>query len=152
MRKGWRTSSSSPPVYAAPRGVPVDRDAGCGNRDDDDTAPAHSGPAVPVGHLGEHLVIGLELGVVVPISGAIVSNNGLLNRSAAVAGAGIVLLPTFYIGDELRSGALVAVLTEFKPTELAIYAVYPERRNLTPKVRAFVDFLAATFAEPPWGR
>ncbi len=89
---------------------------------------------------------------VVPISGAIVSNNGLLNRSAAVAGAGIVLLPTFYIGDELRSGALVAVLTEFKPTELAIYAVYPERRNLTPKVRAFVDFLAATFAEPPWGR
>lgn len=90
---------------------------------------------------------------VVPINGALTSNNGLLNRSAAIAGAGIVLLPAFYIGEELRSGQLKAVLTEFKLAELAIYAVYPERRNLTPKVRAFVDFLAATLGPvPPWER
>jgi DNA-binding transcriptional LysR family regulator len=43
------------------------------------------------------------------------------------------------------------VLCKFKPQELAVYAVYPERRNLMPKVRAFVDFLATTFGpEPPW--
>ena len=73
------------------------------------------------------------------------SNNGLVNRAAAIAGGGIVLLPTFYLGEQLRSGELKPVLCRFKPQELAVHAVYPERRNLMPKVRAFVDFLAATF-------
>jgi DNA-binding transcriptional LysR family regulator len=87
----------------------------------------------------------------VPVNGTLHSNNGLVNRAAAIAGTGIVLLPTFYIGDEVRSGVLKPVLCNFRPTELAVYAVYPERRNLTPKVRAFVDFLAATFGpSPPW--
>jgi DNA-binding transcriptional LysR family regulator len=87
----------------------------------------------------------------VPVNGTLHSNNGLVNRNAAVAGAGIVLLPTFYLGDQVRSGELKPILCDFKPLELAVYAVYPERRNLSPKVRAFVDFLAATFGpEPPW--
>jgi DNA-binding transcriptional LysR family regulator len=87
----------------------------------------------------------------VPITGSLQSNNGLVNRAAAVSGAGITLLPTFYLGDQLRSGELKPVLCKFKPQELAVYAVYPERRNLMPKVRAFVDFLVTTFGpEPPW--
>jgi DNA-binding transcriptional LysR family regulator len=87
----------------------------------------------------------------VPVNGTLHSNNGLVNRAAAIAGAGIVLLPTFYIGDQVRSGELKPVLCAFKPQELAVHAVYPERRNLTPKVRAFVDFLATTFGPtPPW--
>jgi DNA-binding transcriptional LysR family regulator len=87
----------------------------------------------------------------VPITGSMQSNNGLVNRAAALAGGGIVLLPTFYLGEQLRSGALKPVLCKFKPQELAVYAVYPERRNLMPKVRSFVDFLASTFGpEPPW--
>ncbi len=87
----------------------------------------------------------------VPINGSMQSNNGLVNRAAALAGGGIVLLPTFYLGEQLRSGALRPVLCKFKPQELAVYAVYPERRNLMPKVRSFVDFLATTFGpEPPW--
>jgi DNA-binding transcriptional LysR family regulator len=90
---------------------------------------------------------------VVPVNGALHSNNGLVNRAAAIAGGGIVLLPTFYIGDELRSGALKPILRAYRPPEIALHAVYPERRNLMPKVRAFVDFLAQTFApEPPWER
>jgi len=88
---------------------------------------------------------------VVPVNGNIHSNNGLVNRAAALAGAGVVLLPTFYLGDQLRSGQLKPILCEFKPKDLAVYAVYPERRNLTPKVRAFVDFLASSLGpEPPW--
>jgi DNA-binding transcriptional LysR family regulator len=87
----------------------------------------------------------------VPINGSMQSNNGLVNRAAALAGGGIVLLPTFYLAEQLRSGALKPVLCKFKPQELAVYAVYPERRNLMPKVRSFVDFLATTFGpEPPW--
>jgi DNA-binding transcriptional LysR family regulator len=88
---------------------------------------------------------------VVPIKGSLHSNNGLVNRAAAMSGVGIILLPTFYIGEQLRSGELKPILCKFAPPDLAVYAVYPERRNLTPKVRAFVDFLAATFGpEPPW--
>ena len=89
--------------------------------------------------------------LVVPVNGSMHSNNGLVNRAAAIAGAGIVLLPTFYVGEELRAGTLKPILCKFKPQEIAIHAVYPERRNLMPKVRAFVDHLAATFGpEPPW--
>jgi DNA-binding transcriptional LysR family regulator len=88
---------------------------------------------------------------VVPIKGSLHSNNGLVNRAAAMSGVGIVLLPTFYLGEQLKSGELKPILCKFAPPQLAVYAVYPERRNLTPKVRAFVDFLAATFGpEPPW--
>jgi DNA-binding transcriptional LysR family regulator len=88
---------------------------------------------------------------VVPINGSLQSNNGLVNRAAALAGGGIALLPTFYLGDQLRSGDLKPVLCKFKPQEIAVYAVYPERRNLMPKVRAFVDFLATTLGPaPPW--
>jgi DNA-binding transcriptional LysR family regulator len=89
--------------------------------------------------------------VVVPVSGALQSNNGLVNRAAAIAGAGIALLPTFYVGEELRSGQLKPLLCKFRPMEIGVHAVYAERRNLLPKVRAFVDFLAATFSPtPPW--
>lgn len=88
---------------------------------------------------------------IVPVNGALHSNNGLVNRAAALAGSGIVLLPTFYLGDQLRSGELKPVLCKFRPQDIALHAVYPERRNLMPKVRAFVDFLATTFGpEPPW--
>lgn len=90
---------------------------------------------------------------VIPVNGTLHSNSGLVNRAAAIAGAGIVLLPTFYIGDEVKAGALKPVLCQFKPQELAVYAVYPERRNLMPKVRAFIDALAEKFGSgpiPPW--
>src|SRR5262245_5171830 len=90
---------------------------------------------------------------VVPVNGTLHSNNGLVNREAALGGAGIVLLPTFYIGDQLRSGALKPILCKFRPLELGVYTVYPERRNLTPKVRAFVDFVAEAFGPtPPWDK
>lgn len=88
---------------------------------------------------------------VVPVNGKLHSNNGLVNRAVAMEGGGIALLPTFYIGEQVKSGALKPVLCGFRPPELSVYAVYPERRNLMPKVRAFIDALAETFGpSPPW--
>ena len=88
---------------------------------------------------------------VVPLKGSLQTNNGLVNRAAALTGVGIIMLPTFYVGEHLRSGELVPLLCKFRPADIAVYAVYPERRNLTPKVRAFVDFLAEAFGpEPEW--
>ena len=69
---------------------------------------------------------------------------------AARAGLGLVRLPTFIIGDALRSGALVRVLDAWVPQTLSIHAVYPHARHLSPTVRAFVDFLAERFGPNPY--
>lgn len=67
-----------------------------------------------------------------------------------LAGLGILLSPTFIVGDDLRRGALVPLLEEWADADTGIYAVYPHSRHLSPKVRAFVDFLAARFGPAPY--
>jgi DNA-binding transcriptional LysR family regulator len=86
---------------------------------------------------------------VVPISGRLQTNNGLIERDAAVAGAGISRIPTFYVGEQLRSGALVPILCDYLPQPIGLYAVYPQQRKVLPKVRAFIDFLADHFGDNP---
>jgi LysR substrate binding domain-containing protein len=55
------------------------------------------------------------------------------------------------VGEELSDGRLKAVLTDCETPESAIYAVYPSRRHLSAKVRAFVDFLGRKYGpEPYW--
>ncbi len=90
---------------------------------------------------------------IVPLRGNVASNNGLAERAMALNDIGIVLLPTFYIGEDLRAGTLKCLLREWIPQDVSVYAVYAERRNLTPKVRAFIDFLVAKFGpEPYWDK
>jgi DNA-binding transcriptional LysR family regulator len=72
-------------------------------------------------------------------------------KVAALAGHGLVCLPTYLVGDALQSGRLVTVLDEYTAPPLTLRALYPHNRHLSAKVRAFVDFLAARFGrEPPW--
>lgn len=78
------------------------------------------------------------------------TNNGDTSVAAAVRGAGIDLQPSFLIADELAGGRLVEVLPRYRAGELGIYAVYPSRKFVLPKVRAMVDFLSAAFANAPW--
>lgn len=84
----------------------------------------------------------------VRVSGPLHSNNGDLLAAAAAQGVGIALEPDFMVGDDLKAGRLVRVLEAFAAPVSAIYAVYPSRRYLSAKVRAFVDYLAARFAPP----
>ncbi|QID18470.1 LysR family transcriptional regulator [Nitrogeniibacter mangrovi] len=80
-------------------------------------------------------------------------NNSLALREAALAGAGVTLVPTFVVGADLRARRLQAVLTEYTAREVSIYAVYPQRKHLSPKIRAFVDFMAGQIQDPPhWDR
>lgn len=88
---------------------------------------------------------------VVNVTGPLRSNSGELLRSAAVGGAGVMLLPTFYVGEDLERGRLKAVLTDYRVQEYGIYALYPSRKHLTAKVKSFVDFLSARYgSEPYW--
>jgi DNA-binding transcriptional LysR family regulator len=82
----------------------------------------------------------------VRVAGSLNSNNGELNAAAAAQGLGITLEPDFIVGAQLTSGALVRLLESFEAPGLPIYAVYPSRRFLPAKVRAFVDFLAGRFS------
>ena len=62
----------------------------------------------------------------------------------------IIRLPTFILGPALCDGRLVELLSDWQdPREPGIYAVYPARHNLAPKVRAFVDVMAERITEPP---
>ncbi|MBV9533048.1 MAG: hypothetical protein JO283_18775 [Bradyrhizobium sp.] len=72
-------------------------------------------------------------------------------RTTAVAGGGVILLPTFIVGDDLRAGRLVRLLPDYPPPEQGLHALYPPGRHLSAKVRSFVDFLVARFGgEPAW--
>jgi DNA-binding transcriptional LysR family regulator len=81
----------------------------------------------------------------VDVRGGITANNGDALRVAALKGLGLTLLPTFIVGADLQAGNLVTVLDQYMVQKLSMHAVYPTSRHLSPKVRAFVDFLFERF-------
>lgn len=82
----------------------------------------------------------------VPIDGRYKVTSSLAVREALLAGFGISLIPRIYVGDDIEQGRLVTVLDDWSTVETHVYAVYPSRRYLNSKVRAFVDFLIETLA------
>lgn len=88
--------------------------------------------------------------VAVKTTPCIRTNNGDTCRAGALQHQGVILQPTFMVGEDLQSGALIEVLPEYRSIELGIYAVYPSRKQLPPKVRAMIDFLVGAFGEPRW--
>jgi len=83
--------------------------------------------------------------IAVAVSGRLRMNNGIAMKEAALRGFGIILLPTFYVEQELRDGTLRRVLPHYRVPDLGMYAVYPQRIFVPPKVRAFVEFLSRSF-------
>lgn len=67
-------------------------------------------------------------------------------RQAAVAGVGVVHLPTVVVREDLRSGALLDLLPDWRPRAGLVHAVFPSRRGLLPSVRSLLDFLAEEFS------
>jgi len=71
-------------------------------------------------------------------------------RDAAVNGQGIVTLPTFIVYREIENGTLLQLLHEYRPWQVDAYAIYPQTRHLSQRVRAFVDFLVKRFEGIPY--
>ena len=90
----------------------------------------------------------------VAVRGRLQANNGDAIRAALLAGAGVGRLPTFLVGADICEGRLVRLLPEYDSVfEGGVYAIYPHSRHLSPKVRAFVDFLVESFGpQPAWDR
>lgn len=89
--------------------------------------------------------------VAVPVQGNISANEAMTLQRAALAGAGIAMLPTYQAAPSLRSGDLVRLLPEVRPRELSLNAVYTSRKHMPATLRSMLDFLVQRFkGEPEW--
>ena len=75
------------------------------------------------------------------------TNNGDTCLAAALAHQGIVLQPSFIVGEALRAGDLIEIMPQYKSIELGVYAIFPTRKHIAPKVRVLIDFLVEYFSK-----
>lgn len=86
-----------------------------------------------------------------PVNGRFAISSALALRQAALEGLGIVEINSYLVGADIGAGRLIRLLDGYQPRELSIYAVFPQRRHLAPKVRVFVDALLHRLTpEPLW--
>ena len=78
------------------------------------------------------------------------STSGDTCRTGALQHMGIVLQPGFLVGKDLAAGTLVELLPRYRSIEIGVYAVYPTRKHVSPKVRMLVEFLVDRFKTQPW--
>lgn len=88
----------------------------------------------------------------VPVQGPLQSNEPMVLMRAALAGAGVAMLPTYLASEAVLQGHLVHLLPEHEPERLDIHATYLSRQHQPLLLRAMLDFLAARFAHDmaPW--
>lgn len=65
--------------------------------------------------------------------------------AAAKLGLGLIQIPRYHAEDALRSGELVELLADFPPTPTPVSLLYPHNRQLSPRVRVFIDWLVREF-------
>lgn len=93
---------------------------------------------------------GPEGQVSVRVSPRIHTNSGDTCRAAALEHQGVILQPDFIVGTDIRNGALIELMPEYRSITLGIHAVYATRKQLPMKTRRLIDFLVDAFAEPRW--
>lgn len=76
------------------------------------------------------------------VTGRLRYNSGYSLIDAALKGLGIVQLPDYYVQLHIASGELVTLLDRYRAPDEGIWAVYPQNRHLSPKIRLLVDYLA----------
>ncbi|MDZ4255304.1 MAG: LysR family transcriptional regulator [Sulfuritalea sp.] len=88
---------------------------------------------------------------VVHVDGNVATNNAETVLQLVLAGVGITRLSDVVVAESIRKGTLVPILADWHHVEpVPLFATYPSGRNLSPKVRAMVDFLVAEFGSAPW--
>jgi DNA-binding transcriptional LysR family regulator len=121
----------------------------------------HGCPAEP-GDLSRHALLTFSLGsgrqwvlrqgelaVAVELRPRLIATSSDAVRQAACAAAGIAMLPTFLVHDELASGALQPVLADWHIATLKIFALHPNRRTMPARLRVFFDALIQRFGHDP---
>jgi DNA-binding transcriptional LysR family regulator len=89
----------------------------------------------------------------VRLSAVMTTNHGDAAKQAIERGIGIGPLPSFLVKDDLKQGRIEALLVDWSLPDYRVFAVYPHRRFLSPKVRVLVEALGAAFGDgtlDPW--
>ncbi len=86
----------------------------------------------------------------VSTNGKMIANNGDFLKDMAIAGHGIVSIPTFISWKAIAAGKLVPVLMDFKRPQPNAYAVFPQTRYLSQRTRLLIDFLVERFGDKPY--
>ena len=80
------------------------------------------------------------------VKGNFSCNSGPVLVDAALKGMGIVQLPDYYVQEYINQGQLIELLPNYREPDDAVWALYPQNRHLSPKVRMLVDYLAKELA------
>lgn len=88
--------------------------------------------------------------VTVRVAPRIHTNSGDTCRTAALEDQGIILQPDFIVGPDLKRGALIELMPDFRSIELGVHAVYATRKHMPMKTRRLIDFLVEAFSTPRW--
>jgi DNA-binding transcriptional LysR family regulator len=83
--------------------------------------------------------------VTVPVTGRLMIDSGEALLMAARAGMGVLLQPAELIEPELEAGRLVRVLPQYRPPDRPLHLLYAPDRQMTPKLRSFIEFAVAAF-------
>jgi DNA-binding transcriptional LysR family regulator len=89
----------------------------------------------------------------VKLTPALISDNGEVLRQAALRGLGLIVAPSMLVGADVAAGLLEPVIPDWSLAAFRVFAIYPHRRFVSPKVRAFVEALRAAYGDgtqDPW--
>ena len=82
---------------------------------------------------------------VVDVKDKITCNDGNMLLSMALAGQGVVRLPDFYLNEHINNGNLTVLFADLPTKPIDVFAIYPSKQHLSPKVRAFIDLITEQF-------
>jgi DNA-binding transcriptional LysR family regulator len=86
--------------------------------------------------------------VQIKLSAAIECNDGAVLHDWAIAGQGIAWRSMWEVKEDIKRGRLVTLLEEYSAPNNAIYAIFPQRKQMPLRVRMFIDYLKASFSNP----
>lgn len=84
------------------------------------------------------------------VAAKLMANNGDFLKDMAIAGHGIIMMPTFISWRAIAMGELVPILSDYNTPRFNAYAVYPQTRYLSQRTRMLIDFLVERFGEKPY--
>jgi DNA-binding transcriptional LysR family regulator len=98
-----------------------------------------TGALLPLEFILDGVVRNVHLPAAVAVDGA----ESLV--AAGRLGLGLIQVPRYHIESDLQRGTLVSVLPDYPPTPTPVSLLYPRNRQLSPRVRVFIDWLVEVF-------
>jgi DNA-binding transcriptional LysR family regulator len=126
------------PAYIERFGMPANVDALAGHR----MVGFHSSATRALLPL-EFTIDGVVRNVALPAPVVVNAAESLV--AAGRLGLGLIQVPRYHVESDLAQGTLVPVLLDFPPTPTPVSLLYPPSRQLSPRVRAFIDWLVQAF-------